>query len=120
MTAGAKVVSYKSLAEGWGANITEVGERLAAKRPSGIAELGEAKADFGQGLDIYQFEFQGEKLSELWLIALVQKGSENVLCNIACRTPRLLWDTKKDQFNSIMESFKPLQPVAAPAPAAAS
>merc|ERR550532_1425205 len=96
MSAGAKVVNYSSLAEGWGANITEVGERLAAKRPAGVAELGEAMGDpTGQGLDIYQFEFLGEKLAELWLVALVKKGSENMLCNVACRTPRLLWESKR-------------------------
>jgi len=120
MTAAAKVVKYSSLKEGWGANITEVGERIAAKRPSGPAQLVEAKVDpTGQGLDLYQFAFEGDQLSELWLIALVKRGGENVLCNVACRTPKQLWETKKDTFGAVMQSFKPLT-AAAPEPEAVS
>jgi len=117
MTAAAKVVAYPDLATGWGANITEVGQRLAAKRPSGAAELLEAKVDpTGQGLDAYLFTFDGDKLTELWLIAMVKRGSENILCNIACRTPKLLWEAKKDQFQTIMSSFTPVTAPAVAAP----
>jgi len=121
MTAAAKVVPYVDLATGLGANITEVGERLAAKRKSGAAELMEATVDpTGEGLDAYQFEFSGDNIHELWLVAVVKKGSESVFCNVAVRTPSLLWDTRKDVFKSILVSFKPLEPqparrVAAPA-----
>mmetsp|Transcript_54480 Transcript_54480/g.122558 ORF Transcript_54480/g.122558 Transcript_54480/m.122558 type:complete len:235 (-) Transcript_54480:94-798(-) len=109
MTAAGKVVSYANLATGFGANITEVGQRLAAKRPTGAAKLVGAKADpTGAGIDAYQFEFQGDQLHELWLIAVVKRGNENVLCNVAVRTPNLVWDTRKELFEKIIASFKPL------------
>lgn len=114
MTAAGKVVAYSDLATGLGPNITEVGEKLAEKRPLGKALLVETKVDpTGQGLDAYQFEFQNDKLHELWYVAVIRRGSENVFCNVAMRTPNLLWETRKDLFQSIIASFTPLEPQAA-------
>lgn len=111
MSAAAKVVTYTSLAEALGANVTEVGERLAAKRPwgTGASCLNATQDPSNSSLDVYQFEFAGERLHELLLFALVTRGSERVLCNVALRTPPLLWESKRDVFNSIMATFKPVE-----------
>jgi len=111
ITAAAKVVTYRSLAEAFGTNATKVGERLAVKRlkGKGTSRLVEAKVDpTGAGLDAYAFEFDGDFLHELELVALVRRGSENVLCNIVLQTPRLLWEDRKELFPAILGSFKPL------------
>lgn len=128
MSAAAKVVSYKSLAEAFGPNVTEAGLKLALKRPQGNATLldGQVDPQF-TGLDIYQFEFENDRLHELVLYALVRKDGQNYLCNVGVRTPALMWPTRKDTFVSVMASFRPLEPqpnrtavAAPPAPAEAA
>lgn len=121
-TAAVKVVKYTSLADAFGANVTEVGERLAAKRLKGKARLVEAKMDpTGAGLDAYAFEFDGDILHELELVVLTRRGSESVLCNLVLRTPRLLWEDRSKLFPAILGSFTLLEatPSAAKEPAKA-
>ncbi|CAK0839480.1 unnamed protein product, partial [Prorocentrum cordatum] len=94
MFASAKTVTYPDLATALkGQNITEIGLGLAAKRKAGAAQLVEVKRDPTEaGLDVWLFDFEGEKLHELVLYALVQRGPDRILCNLVLRTPRILWE----------------------------
>lgn len=111
MTASAKTVAYPDLATALkGQNITEVGLGLAQKRKAGAAQLVEVKRDpTGAGLDVWQFEFEGEKLHELVLYGLVQRGADRVLCSLTLRTPRILWESRRETFTKIAGSFSPLE-----------
>ncbi|CAK0839481.1 unnamed protein product, partial [Prorocentrum cordatum] len=112
MFASAKTVTYPDLATALkGQNITEIGLGLAAKRKAGAAQLVEVKRDPTEaGLDVWLFDFEGEKLHELVLYALVQRGPDRILCNLVLRTPRILWESRRDTFNKIASSFSPLDP----------
>lgn len=111
MTASAKVVNYPDLATALkSSNITQVGMDLAEKRKAGRAQLADARKDpAGAGLDVWLFEFDGEQLHELVLFGLVRKGSDQILCSVNLRTPSLVWTDKREQFNEIMSTFKPLE-----------
>jgi len=111
MSAGAFKTEKPSLAVILGSNLTDAGLRLAAKRPAGPALVLGGQADpNNKSMDLYQFEFQGDKLTEIQLYAVIKNGSNNVLCNVGLRTPPLLWEEKKELFRRIMSTFTPLEP----------
>jgi len=111
MSAGAFKTEKPSLAVILGSNLTEAGLRLAGKRPAGAALVLDGQADpNNKSIDIYQFEFQGDKLTEIQLYAVIKNGSSNVLCNVGLRTPPLLWEEKKELFRRIMSTFTPIEP----------
>lgn len=117
MTAAGKIVPYKSLAESpLGKNVTLAGERLALKRFGGNTSLVEALVDPDfTGNDIWMFEFENDQVHQLELLAVVQRPTgENVLCNVALRTPALVWIDRKDLFKQILSTFKPLVSTASP------
>lgn len=122
MSAAAKVTTYSTLAEALGSNITAVGERLAAKRPWGTgAQCVNASQDpANTTLDTYIFEFVGDRIHEFQLFSILQRGSEKVLCNVALRTPPMVWVDKQETFNKILATFTPLEPQVAAAAAVAA
>lgn len=107
MSVGVRPANATTLALSVGANATEVGERIANSKQT---ELVEVKVDpLGNGLDAYQFEFKDTLIHELWLIAVIKRGTEDMYVNVALRTPAALWEEKADQFRTIMASVTPLQ-----------
>mmetsp|Transcript_29857 Transcript_29857/g.55943 ORF Transcript_29857/g.55943 Transcript_29857/m.55943 type:complete len:268 (+) Transcript_29857:44-847(+) len=117
MTAKAKAVPYTRLAQALGSNVTEVGLKMAAVRPSVRigstieAQLMEAVVDPNEkGLDIYRFEFLSDFIHEYKLYALVSAQGANYLCSVNVRTPALLWTENKELFDYILKSFTPLEP----------
>jgi len=112
MYVGVRPANASTLAASIGANITEVGERIAATKGTTLVE---AKVDpFEKVLDAYQFEFRNDFLHELWLLSIVKRGTENLYVNVALRTPSLLWPEKQELFGKIMATFAPLQNQTAP------
>lgn len=112
MSIGVRPANASTLAQSIGANITEVGERVAASRATALVE---AKVDpYQKGLDLYQFEFRNDLIHELWLLSILKRGTENVYVNVALRTPSLLWPEKQELFGKIMATFEPLQNQTAP------
>merc|ERR1740121_640144 len=111
MTASAKSASYPDLATALkGQNVTAVGLELAKARKAGAAQLVEAKIDpTGAGLDVWQFEFEGEKMHELVLYAMLQRASGGVLCSLTLRTPSMLWESRRETFSKIASTFSPLE-----------
>lgn len=111
MSASAKATNFASLADALGDNVTEVGLKLSLKRPEGKANLLDAQVDpLGTGKDIYQFEFENERIHELVLFALVIKDGKRYLCNVGLRTPAIIYIDRKSEFEQIMTTFTPWEP----------
>mmetsp|Transcript_43438 Transcript_43438/g.97404 ORF Transcript_43438/g.97404 Transcript_43438/m.97404 type:complete len:226 (-) Transcript_43438:78-755(-) len=111
MTAEVEEVDADTLEKALGMEnmaIKDIGEKLSDKRPRGGADFYGVQQLQPSGA--YRFEFIGDSVHEYVLLALIRKGSQNLLCTVTTRAAGLLWQNNNrfQTFASIMESFKPL------------
>ncbi|CAK9092054.1 unnamed protein product [Durusdinium trenchii] len=110
MIAQAKVVEADTLEKALGMDgldLKDIGEKLSDKRPFGGSDfMGVQKLD---GVDAYRFEFVNDKIHEYILYALLNSGSQKLLCSVIVRAPGLLWQNNNrfQTLAKIIDSFKP-------------
>mmetsp|Transcript_30642 Transcript_30642/g.55988 ORF Transcript_30642/g.55988 Transcript_30642/m.55988 type:complete len:263 (+) Transcript_30642:50-838(+) len=121
MTAAAEVTKASTLAQLFGPNVTEAGERIASTLKGSPFLVNATTEDpTGSGLDVYQFDIVTNRYRELSMYALVRSGAKNVLCYVSVKTPAQLFEDtvfvdKEATFRKVLSSFTPVEPQSEPA-----